>query len=116
MPRRVRVFQVAYDSSLLFVRAEMLKHAGFEVESALGNEEVRRRLKQAVTYDLVMVGWSAPDELRREIVLWLKQHHPQVRVIALYNTTGHLIPEADFNSASERPEQWFSAVRQAAVG
>ncbi len=115
MSRRVRVFQVAYDRSLLIVRAEMLKHAGLEVASALGNDEARRALEQAADYDLVLVAWSAPDAVRREMVVWVKLRYPQIRVMALYSATGRPIAEADFNSASERPEEWFTAVRNAAV-
>ena len=114
MPR-VRIFQVAYDPSLLRVRAEMLNHAGFQVSSALGNIQARRELLANNEYDLVVVGWSTDDGARREMVCWVKQHFPYLRVIALYGTGGHQISEADFNSNSENPEDWFLAVKRAAI-
>jgi DNA-binding NtrC family response regulator len=112
---RVSIFQVAYDASLLRVRAEMMKHVGFDVTSALGNEEAQRALTQAANHVLVVVGWSAPDSQRREMVCWLKRHFPALRVIALYSAGAREIPEADFNSCSEVPDQWFTAVKRAAA-
>jgi DNA-binding response OmpR family regulator len=114
MPR-VRILQVAYDSSLLRVRTEMLKHAGFEVGSALGNDEAQRVLQENDDYDLIVVAWSAPDTVRREIVIWLKQQRPNQRVIALHSAGAHPIAEADLNSCSENPDEWFKAVKAAAV-
>ncbi len=114
MPQ-VRIFHVAYDASLLRVRTEMLRHAGFEVTSALGNEEAQRMLSEISQFSLVVVGWSGGEEERREMVRWVKQQHPALRIIALYSSHGHAIAEADFNSRSEKPEEWFTAVKKAAV-
>ena len=114
MPR-VRIFHVAYDTSLLRVRTEMLKHAGFNVSSALGNPQARRELEANADYGLVVVGWSAPDGERGDMVRWVKVHYPNLRVIALYGGAGHEIPEADFNSRSEDPGEWFGAVKRAAI-
>jgi DNA-binding response OmpR family regulator len=114
MPR-VRVFQIAFDSSLLKVRAEMLKHAGLEVWSALGPDEPRRALSENADYDLVLVGWSGPATARREMVRWLKEHYAGLRVIALRNGSDQDITEADFNFCSDKPEEWFTAVKRAAA-
>jgi DNA-binding NtrC family response regulator len=114
MPK-ARIFQVAYDASLMRVRAEMLKHAGFEVWSALGNDEARCALEAEANYDLVVVAWSASDSSRGEMVRWLKQRWPAVRVIALHSHLGHPIAEADVNSCSEKPEEWFAAVKRSAL-
>jgi DNA-binding NtrC family response regulator len=113
MPK-VRIFQVAYDPSLLRVRAEMLKLAGYNVLSVLGNEEARDALEQDANYQLVVVGWSGTDAARTEIVQWLKKCWPALRVIALYRAGSHAIAEADLNSCSESPAEWFNAVTRAA--
>ena len=34
-------------------------------------------------YDFFIVGHAADDEVRKEMVLWLKAHHPGVRILAL---------------------------------
>jgi DNA-binding NtrC family response regulator len=107
---RVRVFHIAFDSSLLKVRAEMLRHAGFEVCSALGDDEARRALAENADYDMVVVGWSASDADRREMVGWLKKRFAGLRVIALHSGSGQAIVEADFNFCSDKPEEWFTAV------
>ena len=111
----VRIFHVAYDTSLLKVRAEMLKHAGFQVSSALGNIQARRELEDKADYDLVVIGWSGSDSERGDIVRWVKERAPALRVIALYGTGGRPITEADFNSRSDNPEEWFTAVKRVAA-
>ncbi len=113
MPR-VRIFQVAYDPSLLRVRAEMLKHAGYTVTSALGNEAAGRMLQQSGDYDLLVVGWSASDAVRSEMVRLAKQCRPSLRIIALYRAGSRVLAEADLNSCSEDPAEWFAAVTRAA--
>ncbi|MGI9101674.1 MAG: hypothetical protein ACR2IF_04430 [Terriglobales bacterium] len=110
-----RIFQVAYDQSLLAIRQEMLKTAGFDVVSAQGNQAAREMLSENHAYDLIVVGWSAGDHPRRDIVTWIKQRWPQLRVIALHDTRNHPIPDADYNSASENPHEWFEAVKSAAA-
>lgn len=112
---RVRVLQIAFDPLLLKVRAEMLKHAGLEVFSVLGPDEARRALSDNADYDLVLVGWSAPDQVRREMVCWLKEHYAGLRVISLHNGRCQDIMEADFNFCSDKPEEWFTAVKRAAA-
>lgn len=107
---------MAYDTSLLDVRTEMLKHAGFQVSSALGNTQARRELEDKADYDLVVIGWSGSDTERGDIVRWVKEHAPALRIIALYGAGGHEITEADFNSRSENPAEWFAAVKRAAAG
>ena len=111
---RVRIFQVAYDASLLKVRAEMLKLAGYDVISVLGNEEARNALDKDANYQLLVVGWSATDAVRGDMVRWCKQRCPALRVIALYRAGGHSIAEADLNSCSENPAEWFGDVTRAA--
>jgi DNA-binding NtrC family response regulator len=113
---RARIFHVAYDTSLLNVRNEMLKHAGFQVFSVLGNTQARLVLEGQADYDLVVIGWSGSYSERREIVRWVKERSPKLRVIALYSNGGQEIAEADFNSHSEKPEEWFAAVKRAAAG
>ncbi len=114
MPQ-VRVFHIAYDASLLRARTAMLDHAGFQVTSVLGNEQARRVLTEQTDFDLVLVGWSADNETRRDIVRWLKQHLPSLRVFSLHTARAQPLAEADFNSCSENPAEWFTAVKKAAV-
>jgi hypothetical protein len=82
----------------------------------LGNGQARRVLEDQTDYDLVVIGWSGSDTERRDIVRWVKARSPRLRVIALYGASGHEITEADFNSPSENPDEWFAAVKRAAAG
>ena len=103
------------DTDMRRFLVKALQNAGFEVTSALGNEEARRVLSEIAEFALVVVGWSTGDEERREMVRWVKQQYPALRVRALYSSRGHAIAEGDFNSRSEKPEEWFTAVKKAAV-
>ena len=59
------ILQVAYYPNLQETRALMLKSAGYEVTSVLGNDQARG-LDQALiaAADLIVVGFSAPYSVR----------------------------------------------------
>jgi hypothetical protein len=51
-----RVFQIAYDATLLAKRAEQLRACGYDVTSVLGNESAVSSLRLRQDYDLFIVG------------------------------------------------------------
>jgi len=55
------VFQIAYDPVLLVNRAELLKDRGYQVDSALGNDDAMRLLDQCQRDRLFIVGHAAPN-------------------------------------------------------
>ena len=78
-----RVFQIAYDEMLLFTRSEMLRQAGYDVTSVLGNAAAKHALTRGQEYSLFIVGRDAPVKTREEMVTWLKENFPTVQVLAL---------------------------------
>src|SRR5579884_430156 len=95
---RPRILQVAYDPSLCKVRELILQKVGFDASSVVGNAAAQELLNRDSHFDLVVVAWSAPLKVRREIVVWIKQRFG-LRVVALRSVTEPLIPEADCNSS-----------------
>ena len=102
-----RIFQIAYTHSLLAARAELLSKRGYKVASALGNEAARKALKvRAETYDLFIVGHAAPLDVRNDMVQWLKENYPRIRILALKPP----YDSADFDLS---PDELLSAVAAA---
>ena len=76
------VLQIAYYPSLLETRRLMLEGDGYTVSSALGNDQ-GMAIASAVRFDVIVVGFSAPESVRTDMVRWLKQHIPGTPVVVL---------------------------------
>ena len=103
------VLHVAYYPSLLHTRQRMMEADGYSVTSALGNEHCKA-IAIKNDFDVVLVGFSGKLEDRRAIIRWLKQHKPQLPIVALRSQSEEL-PLADQAVSSEHPQAWLSAVR-----
>jgi hypothetical protein len=101
-----RIFQIAYDEELGFRRAELLRSHGYAVISVTGNQAARILLSRIQQYDLFIVGQAAPEEIRKEIVDWLKAQYPLVKIIAL-NPPNQRVLSADYNVMQNGPENWL---------
>ena len=106
-----RIFQIAYDMDLGLRRAEVLRSRGYGVISVVGNDAAKVLLSSPQHYDLFIVGHSAPEEIRREIVAWLKAQYPSVKILAL-NPPDHQLPAADYNVRHNETETWLPIVFQ----
>lgn len=109
------VFQIAYDETLVITRAELLRNRGYQVSSALGNDGAKRILDKRERYRLFIVGHAAPRETREEIVGWLKANFPGTKILALNPPHHAKLAEADYNVILNGPEEWLSAVANAAA-
>jgi len=78
----ISILHVAYVPALLQTRQVMLEKNGYTVISALGNDEAIA-LASSAHFDLAVVSSSAPPAVRSEMVRWLKQHIPDVHIVAL---------------------------------
>lgn len=89
----------------------MLKSAGYEVTSVVGNDRAIT-LDDAViaAADLIVVGFDAPHSVRAEMVLWFKQHYPEIPVLALQSSRWEAFPEADMSTFSEDPAIWLAEI------
>lgn len=108
-PKRV-VFQIAYDEHRLVSRSALLKHNGYEVISVIGNEEAKVVLSSPQHCDLFIVGDAAPEQTRREMVVWLKTKYPQVHIVALNPPESRQLAGADYNAMLNGPETWLPIV------
>ena len=103
-----RIFQITYDQALGLRTAELLRSRGYGVISVIGNEAAKVLLSSIQRYDLFIVGHTAPEEARIEIVNWLKAQYPAVKILAL-NPPDQQVPKADFN-VPHGPENWLPIV------
>lgn len=103
-----RIFQIAYDEGLGSQRAQLLKGLGYGVISVTGNEAARVLLSTIQPYDFFIVGHSAPEQERREIIVWLRKGYPKAPILAL-NPPGQQIADADYNAG---PESWLPFVTE----
>jgi len=109
------LLQIAYDREQAVVRAEMLRLHQYSVVTVLDNESAKVALSVAERCDLFLLGCSAPDETRREMIEWLKANWPAVPVLALNRPGNSLLPEADYNFSLDRGAS-LSSVIAAALG
>jgi hypothetical protein len=105
------IFQIAYDEELGLQRAELLRSIGYGVVSVLGDERAKILLSSVQHYDLFIVGHNAPEQVRREVVDWLKSKYPKVKILAL-NPPQEELPNADYNVTLNGPEKWLPIVAQ----
>jgi len=104
-----RIFQISYDEEAGVRRADLLKNRGYGVISVLSNEAAKVLLSSIQHYDLFIVGPAAPEETRREIVDWLKEKYPTVKILAL-NPPHQQVTNADYNATENGPENWLPLV------
>ena len=108
--RRAEIFQIAYDELLLVARSQVLESYGYDVDSALGNEDARRILTKGGAYRLFLLGHAAPAGHRDEMLKWLKRHFPDATVISINSPGEPALPDADFNFVVNGPEKWMAVV------
>jgi hypothetical protein len=116
VPNGGQIFQIAYDEMLLVTRAELLRGLGYEVTSALGNEDARRVLSdgEIATYHLFIIGHAAQKETRQAMVRWLELNSPKAKVLALNPHHDSHCEGADYNFILNGPEEWLAAVASVA--
>src|SRR5437588_11417143 len=103
-PMAAHILQVAYYPSLQETRTLMLKSAGYQVTSVLGNHNAIG-LDGAViaTTDLIVVGFSASHSVRAAMVLWFKARYPKIPVVVLQFSSWEKFREADVSTFSADP-------------
>lgn len=107
------IFQIAYVKEHAVARTELLRLCGFEVISVVGNEAAKVILSLQQHSDLFMIGHSAPDKDRKEMVAWLKERYPEVPILALNSPGIRELAGADYNVKLNGPETWLALVTRA---
>lgn len=107
------IFQIAYDDKLSVVRTELLRRRGYEVVSVMGNDSAKVILTLPERYDLFIIGHAAPETTRNEMVRWLKEHYPNVLILALNSQSCDHLWGADYNVKQNGPEVLLATVANA---
>jgi CheY-like chemotaxis protein len=106
-PKRI-MFQIGYDEKELNVRAELFRRFGHKVISVPDNETAKRALTSTHHVDVFVVGYQAPDQTRKEMVDWLKENFPKVKIVALIPSTNRELPRADYNITLNDWDEWLA--------
>ena len=113
-PARRIMFQIGYDQKGLNARAELFRRFGHEVLSVADNEAAKSALSNSIhAVDVFIVGHTAPEQTRREMVDWLKANFPKVKVVAL-NPSACQLSGADCNVVLNDWDEWLSLLAAAA--
>ena len=114
-PTKGVIFQIGYEPVQLNARTKVLQHLGYEVLSAPDNPAAKLQLLSPRHVDLFIIGHSAPEPVRREIVDWLKANYPNVKILALQPSDAQLspVPDADYNVTINGSDDWLSLVATA---
>lgn len=106
------IYQITYANEMAQAREEVMRLWGYRVTSAVGNESAKLELASNPHVDLFILGHAAPEQTRREMVAWLREKYPKVKILAL-NPSHQGIHTADYNVQLSGPESWLPVVAKA---
>lgn len=106
------ILQITYAHEMALAREEILRQWGYRVTTVIGNEMARALLLTAVHFDLFIIGHAAPEPTRNDMVDWLREKFPDVKIVSL-NPFHQALRRADFNVQINGPESWLPAVARA---
>src|SRR3979411_3497250 len=107
------VFQIGYDERQMKARAELLRRFGHEVISVTHNEAAKVALSSYHDVELFIVGHTAPEQTRKEMVAWLKANYPKVKIVAL-NPSKEQLLGADYNVVLDEHDEWLLLLARSA--
>jgi CheY-like chemotaxis protein len=102
------VFQIGYDEKELNARARLFRRFGHEVISVADNEAAMRALASIQNVDVFVVGHTAPEQTRKEMVDWLKENYPKCKIIALIPSVSRELLLTDYNVTQNDWTAWQS--------
>lgn len=112
-PTKRIIFQIGYDEKGLNARAELLRRFGHEVISVTHNEAAKVALSSYRDVDVFIVGHTAPEQVRKAMVVWLKANYPKVKIVALNASKDQLLG-ADYNVILNGHDEWMALLAAAA--
>ena len=107
------LFQIGYDEKDLNARAELFRRCGHHVISVVDNAAAKHALTSIQNVDVFVVGPSALEETRKEMVDWLKTNFPKVKIVALIPSASRKLPSADYNIVLNDWDEWLSLLAAA---
>lgn len=112
-PRKTIMFQIGYEEKELKTRAELFRRFGHEVISVADNDAAKNALGAIRNVDVFVVGHTAPEQTRKEMVDWLKTNFPKVKIVALIPSANRQLPRADYNVVVNDWDEWMSLLAAA---
>lgn len=112
-PAKQIVFQIGYDEEDLDARAELFRQCGHHVISVSDNEAAKRALTSIEKVDVFVIGHTAPEPTRKEMVDWLKTNFSNVKIVALIPSANRQLPRADYNIVLNEWDGWLSLLSAA---
>ena len=64
---------------------------------------------------MFIVGYTAPEQTRKEMVDWLKERFPKVKIVALVPSASLQLPRADYNVVLNDLDEWLALLAAAAT-
>jgi len=103
---------VSHDLSLLSTREDILRSAGFEVESTFSTDQAIKWLED-VAFDLILIGHTVPTSERKEIIAHSRSRAPAVPIVFVHSLAepGVVEPLADLTT-SPVPVELLSKIKQ----
>jgi hypothetical protein len=108
-PAKQIVFQIAYDDDRGSAAREVLfRSFGHEVISVMDNDAAKRALASISKVDVFILGHTAPEQTREEMVDWLKVNFPKAKIVALIPSASPELLRADYNVPQRDWAAWVS--------
>jgi hypothetical protein len=108
-PAKQIVFQIGYDDDKgSAARETLFRSFGHEVITVTDNDAAKRTLASIPNVDVFILGHSAPDQTREEMVDWLKVNFPTAKIVALIPSASPQLLCADYNIPQSDWAAWVS--------
>jgi hypothetical protein len=108
-PARQMVFQISYDDDKgSAARETLFRSFGHEVVSVGDNEATKRALGSISNVDVFILGHTAPEQTRNEMVDWLRMSFPEAKIVALIPSAVPELLSADYNVPQSDWAAWVS--------
>ena len=108
-PAKQIVFQIYYDDSEgSTARETLFRSFGHEVISVADNDVAKGALASIPKVDVFILGHTAPEHTRKEMVDWLKVNFPKAKIVALIPSAIPQLLCADYNVPQSNWDAWLS--------
>lgn len=109
LPAKKTVFQIGYgDDRGSAARETLLRSFGHEVISVADNDAAKRALVSISNVDTFVLGHTAPEQTRKEMIDWLKVNFPKAKIVALIPSACPQLLCADYNIPQRDWAAWVS--------
>ena len=108
-PAKQIVFQISYDDDKgSTARETLFRSFGHEVFSVADDHAAKRALASIPSVDIFILGHTAPEQTRKEMVDWLKMNFPKAKIVALIPSASPQLLCADYNVPQSDWAAWVS--------